>query len=57
MVQPVAGTEDTPVRAVVVASDGSVWVGGDEGGRLFRVAPGASEAELVGQLLTDLQAA
>jgi hypothetical protein len=29
VVQPVAGTEATPVRAVAVALDGTIWAGGD----------------------------
>jgi hypothetical protein len=53
VVQPVVGTEDTPLRAVAVAPDGTVWAGGDHGGQLFRVAPGGTEAELIGQLLPD----
>ena len=53
VVQPVTGTATTRVLAVAVAPDGTVWAGGDQGGRLFQVAPGATAAQLVGQLLAD----
>ena len=53
VVQPVAGTTTTRLLAVAVAPDGTVWAGGDQGGRLFQVAPGASAAQLVGRLLAD----
>jgi hypothetical protein len=53
VVQPVAGTTTTRLLAVAVAPDGTVWAGGDQGGRLFQVVPGATEAKLVGQLLAD----
>jgi hypothetical protein len=51
--QPVAGTETTRLLAVTVAPDGTVWAGGDQGGRLFQVPPGATAAQLVGRLLAD----
>ena len=38
---------------VAVSPDGTVWAGGDQGGRLFQVPPGAPAAQLVGQLLAD----
>jgi hypothetical protein len=53
VVQPVAGTTTTRLLAVTVAPDGTVWAGGDHGGRLFQVAPGATAAQLVGRLLAD----
>ena len=53
VVQPVAGTTTTRLLAVAVAPDGTVWAGGDQGGRLFQVAPGASAAQLVGRLPAD----
>jgi hypothetical protein len=49
-VQRVPGTGSTSIFAVVVAADGTVWGGGDGGGSLYQVAPGANIARLIGQL-------
>ena len=51
--QRVVGTGTTRFLAVTVASDGTVWAGGDGGGRLFQVAPGNATAQFVGPLLAD----
>jgi hypothetical protein len=51
--QRITGTGTTRFFAVTVAPDGTVWAGGDSGGRLFQVAPGTSVAQFVGPLLAD----
>ena len=51
--QRVVGTGTTRFLAVTVAPDGTVWAGGDSGGRLFQVAPGSTTAQFVGPLLAD----
>ena len=51
--QRVVGTGTTRFLAVTVAPDGTVWAGGDGGGRLFQVAPGSTTAQFVGPLLAD----
>ena len=38
---------------MTVAPDGTVWAGGDSGGRLYQVAPGSATAQFVGPLLAD----
>jgi parallel beta-helix repeat protein len=53
VVERVPGTESGRLFAVVRTADGTVWSGGDGGGRLYRLAPGATTASLVGQLLAD----
>jgi nitrous oxidase accessory protein NosD/streptogramin lyase len=49
----VVGTGTTRFLAVTVAPDGTVWAGGDSGGRLYQVAPGSPTAQFVGPLLAD----
>ena len=51
--QRVVGTGTTRFLAVTVAPDGTVWAGGDSGGRLYQVAPGSATAQFVGPLLAD----
>jgi hypothetical protein len=51
--QRVAGTGTTRIFVVTVAPDGTVWAGGDSGGRLYQVAPGSSAAQFIGPLLAD----
>jgi parallel beta-helix repeat protein len=51
--QRVTGTGTTRFLAVTVAPDGTVWAGGDGGGRLFQVPPGTTTAQAVGSLLAD----
>ena len=51
--QRVVGTGTTRFLAVTVAPDGTVWAGGDGGGRLYQVAPGSATAQFVGPLLAD----
>jgi hypothetical protein len=51
--QRASGTGTTRFFAVTVAPDGTVWAGGDTGGRLYQVAPESSAAQLVGALLAD----
>ena len=51
--QRVVGTGTTRLLAVTVAPNGTVWAGGDGGGRLFQVAPGSSAAQFRGPLLAD----
>jgi hypothetical protein len=51
--QRLAGTGTTRFLAVTVAPDGTVWAGGDGGGRLYQVAPASTTAEFVGALLDD----
>ena len=51
--QRVTGTGTTRFLAVTVAPDGTVWAGGDGGGRLYQVAPGSATAQFVGPLLAD----
>jgi hypothetical protein len=51
--QRLAGTGMTRFLAVTVAPDGTVWAGGDAGGRLYRVASDSLHAEFVGTLLDD----
>ena len=53
LAQRVVGTGTTRFLAVTVAPDGTVWAGGDGGGRLFQVAPGNATAQFVGPLLAD----
>jgi streptogramin lyase len=53
LAQRVVGTGTTRFLAVTVAPDGTVWAGGDGGGRLFQVAPGSTTAQFVGPLLAD----
>jgi hypothetical protein len=53
VVQPIAGTEATRFFAVAVAPDGTVWGGGDGGGRLYQIPLGSNTATLVGQLVRD----
>ena len=43
--QRVTGTGTTRLLAVTVAPDGTVWAGGDGGGRLYQVAPGSTAAQ------------
>ena len=43
--QRVVGTGTTRFFAVTVAPDGTVWAGGDGGGRLYQVAPGSTTAQ------------
>ena len=51
--QRVVGTGTTRFLAVTVAPDGTVWAGGDGGGRLYQVAPGSATAQFRGPLLAD----
>ena len=51
--QRVVGTGTTRVLAVTVALDGTVWAGGDGGGRLYQVTPGTTTAQFRGPLLAD----
>ena len=51
--QRVPGTGTTRFLAVTVAPDGTVWAGGDSGGRLYQVAPGSATAQFRGPLLAD----
>jgi hypothetical protein len=51
--QRLAGTGTTRLLAVTVAADGTVWAGGDSGGRLYRVVPDSLAAVFVGALLDD----
>jgi streptogramin lyase len=51
--QRVVGTGTTRFLAVTVAPDGTVWAGGDGGGRLYQVPPGSPTAQAIGPLLAD----
>jgi hypothetical protein len=53
LAQRVTGTGTTRFLAVTVAPDGTVWAGGDGGGRLYQVAPGSATAQFRGPLLAD----
>jgi len=49
----VPGTDGTRLQAIAIGPDGTVWTGGDRGANLYRVTPGATQAELVRPLLSD----
>ncbi|PON19567.1 hypothetical protein C2W62_02155 [Candidatus Entotheonella serta] len=51
VVQRIASTGTTRFSSVAIAPDGTVWAGGNQGGRLYRVSPGDRQAEFVGNLL------
>jgi parallel beta-helix repeat protein len=51
--QRVVGTGTTRFLAVTAAPDGTVWAGGDGGGRLYQVASGSTTAQFRGPLLAD----
>jgi len=53
LAQRITGTGTTRLLAVTVTPDGTVWAGGDQGGRLYQVAPGSATAQFVGPLLAD----
>ncbi len=53
VVQRINGTGATRFFALAVAADGTVWAGGDRGGRLYQVPLGSTTAQFVGNALSD----
>jgi hypothetical protein len=53
VVQQIAQTSATRLRAVAIDPDGFIWAGGDQGATVYRVSPGATTALRVGQLFPE----
>ena len=53
VVQQIAGTTGARLLAVTLASDGTVWAGGDRGATLYQVAPEATQATPIASRPSD----